>query len=36
MVGAALAGSTTVYWHGVVDKIVVPMFVSPVIGLIAG
>ena len=36
MVGAALAGGTSVYWHGVVDKIVIPMFVSPVIGLIAG
>ncbi len=36
MVGAALAGSTTVYWQGVVDKIVIPMFVSPVIGLLAG
>ncbi len=36
MVGAALAGGTTVYWHGVVDKIVIPMFVSPVIGLVVG
>ncbi|MBJ6645250.1 anion permease [Streptomyces griseoincarnatus] len=36
MVGAALAGGTTVYWHGVVDKVVIPMFVSPVVGLIAG
>lgn len=24
------------YWHGVVDKIVIPMFLSPVIGLVAG
>ncbi|MFE9173534.1 inorganic phosphate transporter [Streptomyces kebangsaanensis] len=36
MVGAALAGGTTVYWSGVLDKIVTPMFLSPVIGLIVG
>ncbi|MER5637377.1 inorganic phosphate transporter [Kitasatospora sp. NPDC002227] len=36
MVGAALAGGTEVIWHGVVEKIVVPMIVSPVVGLIAG
>ncbi len=36
MVGAALAGGTDVIWHGVVDKIIVPMFVSPVVGLVGG
>ncbi|MFK8848289.1 anion permease [Streptomyces sp. Ac-502] len=36
MVGAALAGGTTVYWSGVIEKVVVPMFVSPVIGLVLG
>ena len=36
MVGAALAGGTDVIWHGVIDKILVPMFVSPVVGLVAG
>jgi len=36
MVGAALAGGTTVYWHGVLEKVVIPMFVSPVVGLIVG
>ncbi|MFH8346995.1 anion permease [Streptomyces sp. NPDC018045] len=36
MVGAALAGGTTVYWSGVMEKVVVPMFLSPVIGLILG
>jgi PiT family inorganic phosphate transporter len=36
MVGAALAGGTTVYWSGVLDKIVIPMFLSPVVGLIGG
>jgi len=35
-VGAALAGGTTVYWSGVLDKVVTPMFLSPVVGLIAG
>jgi phosphate/sulfate permease len=32
LVGAALAGSETVKWSGVVDKVVVPMVVSPLIG----
>jgi PiT family inorganic phosphate transporter len=36
MVGAALAGGTGVIWSGVVDKIIIPMIVSPVIGLVAG
>ncbi|MEU0165375.1 inorganic phosphate transporter [Streptomyces iakyrus] len=36
MVGAALAGGTTVYWHGVLEKVVIPMFVSPVVGMLAG
>ncbi|NWF27709.1 inorganic phosphate transporter [Streptomyces sp. PKU-EA00015] len=36
MVGAALAGGTEVIWTGVVEKIVIPMFVSPFVGMIAG
>ncbi|MDQ0933689.1 inorganic phosphate transporter [Streptomyces turgidiscabies] len=36
MVGAALAGGTKVYWDGVLEKVVVPMFVSPLVGLLAG
>ncbi|WP_405819714.1 inorganic phosphate transporter [Streptomyces sp. NBC_01390] len=36
MVGAALAGGTKVFWDGVLDKVVIPMFVSPVVGLLAG
>ncbi|MFJ4683666.1 anion permease [Streptomyces sp. NPDC088789] len=36
LVGAALAGGTQVYWNGVVDKIVIPMFVSPLVGLLVG
>lgn len=36
MVGAALAGGTTVYWSGVLDKVVIPMFLSPVVGLVVG
>lgn len=36
MVGAALAGGTDVIWSGVLEKIIIPMFVSPVIGLVAG
>ncbi|BAJ30128.1 putative low-affinity inorganic phosphate transporter [Kitasatospora setae KM-6054] len=36
MVGAALAGGIGVVWHGVVDKIIVPMIVSPIVGLVGG
>ncbi|MCW5250684.1 MULTISPECIES: inorganic phosphate transporter [unclassified Streptomyces] len=36
MVGAALAGGTAVYWGGVLEKVVLPMFISPVVGLIVG
>jgi PiT family inorganic phosphate transporter len=36
MVGAALAGASTVHWNGVLDKVVIPMIVSPVVGLAAG
>ncbi|WP_240139273.1 inorganic phosphate transporter [Streptomyces sp. MUM 178J] len=36
MVGAALAGGTEVIWSGVVEKVVIPMFVSPIVGLLAG
>lgn len=36
MVGAALAGGTLVHWDGVLDKVVIPMFLSPVIGLVVG
>lgn len=36
MVGAALAGGTKVYWSGVVDKVIIPMFLSPVVGIVVG
>ncbi|MBB1246234.1 inorganic phosphate transporter [Streptomyces durbertensis] len=36
MVGAALAGSSTVYWSGVLEKVVIPMFLSPLVGLLVG
>lgn len=36
MVGAALAGDTEVIWSGVLDKIIIPMIVSPLVGLAAG
>ncbi|MEU9047072.1 MULTISPECIES: inorganic phosphate transporter [unclassified Kitasatospora] len=36
MVGAALAGGIGVIWSGVIDKIVIPMVVSPVVGLVGG
>jgi PiT family inorganic phosphate transporter len=36
LVGAAIASATTVKWHGVVDKVVIPMAISPIIGLALG
>jgi phosphate/sulfate permease len=36
LVGAALGSSTTVQWTGVLDKVIVPMVVSPLIGLSLG
>jgi inorganic phosphate transporter, PiT family len=36
LVGAALAASDTVHWDGVVEKIILPMVISPVVGLVAG
>ncbi|MFE0458651.1 anion permease [Kitasatospora sp. NPDC058965] len=36
LVGAALAGGTGVIWHGVVDKVIIPMILSPIVGLLAG
>jgi len=32
LVGAAIAASTGVQWHGVVDKVLIPMLLSPTIG----
>ncbi|WP_281176285.1 inorganic phosphate transporter [Pseudonocardia acaciae] len=34
LVGATLAASGTVRWAGVVDKVVIPMLVSPVVGFV--
>ncbi|MEU4154611.1 inorganic phosphate transporter [Streptomyces sp. NPDC026659] len=36
LVGAALAGGTAVIWSGVVEKIILPMFLSPIVGLVVG
>lgn len=36
MVGAALASSTAVHWSGVLVKVVIPMIVSPLVGLTLG
>jgi PiT family inorganic phosphate transporter len=36
MVGAALASATTVHWTGVLKKVVIPMIVSPLVGLTLG
>ena len=36
LIGAALAGSETVKWSNMVDKVVIPMIASPVTGLVLG
>ncbi|WP_225833864.1 inorganic phosphate transporter [Streptomyces sp. NK08204] len=36
LVGAALAGGTAVHWNGVLNKIIIPMILSPVVGLLVG
>jgi inorganic phosphate transporter, PiT family len=34
--GAALAGGATVYWDGIYHKVIIPMLVSPVAGILLG
>jgi len=34
LVGAAIASSSTVHWSKIVDKVVIPMIVSPLVGFI--
>jgi len=36
MVGAALASATTVHWDGVLTKVVIPMILSPLVGMTLG
>jgi PiT family inorganic phosphate transporter len=36
MVGAALAAGTAVLWSGVLHKVVIPMVVSPIVGMVLG
>ncbi|WP_370938051.1 anion permease [Amycolatopsis sp. cg13] len=36
MVGAALAAASTVHWTGIVEKVLVPMVASPLLGLLLG
>jgi PiT family inorganic phosphate transporter len=36
LIGAGLASSTTVHWHKIVDKVVIPMVVSPLVGFLGG
>ena len=36
MAGASLAAGTTVLWDGILTKIVIPMLISPVVGMILG
>ena len=34
--GAALAASATVEWAGILDKVVIPMVISPIVGVMLG
>ncbi|HZO70263.1 MAG: inorganic phosphate transporter [Kribbellaceae bacterium] len=34
LTGAAIASSSTVYWSGILDKVVIPMVVSPLVGFL--
>jgi PiT family inorganic phosphate transporter len=34
--GAALAASAVVLWHGILTKVVVPMLISPIVGILLG
>lgn len=36
LIGAGVAAAAAVHWHDVVNKVVVPMLISPVIGLLVG
>ncbi|MEV6612023.1 inorganic phosphate transporter [Kutzneria sp. NPDC051319] len=36
LVGAALAAASQVHWTGVIEKVIVPMIVSPLVGLALG
>ncbi|GLW22261.1 inorganic phosphate transporter [Microbispora triticiradicis] len=36
LVGSALAASASVHWSGVIEKVVIPMVLSPVVGLLLG
>jgi inorganic phosphate transporter, PiT family len=36
LVGAALASATTVQWHGVLTKVLLPMVISPAVGFLLG
>jgi PiT family inorganic phosphate transporter len=34
--GAALAAGAVVHWRGVIDKVLIPMVLSPIVGLVGG
>ncbi|MFJ8048769.1 anion permease [Streptomyces luteogriseus] len=36
LVGAALAASATVQWSGILDKVILPMLLSPLVGVVLG
>jgi PiT family inorganic phosphate transporter len=36
LVGAALVSATSVHWSGVLQKVILPMIISPVVGLLLG
>jgi inorganic phosphate transporter, PiT family len=36
LIGAALASNTVVLWHGVYAKVLIPMVLSPIVGIVLG
>ncbi len=36
LIGAAIASSSTIFWQGIYDKVLIPMVVSPIVGLVLG
>jgi PiT family inorganic phosphate transporter len=36
LIGAGIASSTKVHWHVILDKVVIPMVVSPLVGFVGG
>lgn len=36
LVGAGMASATTILWRGILDQVIIPMFLSPLVGFLLG